>query len=63
MTTEEGSMKKQWQQQQGVASQGIAWIRSMAGVPAALVSTQAQGPEQEWLGWDGWVSVSAAARP
>lgn len=56
-------MKKQWQQQQGVASQGIAWIRSMAGVPAALVSTQAQGPEQEWLGWDGWVSVSAAARP
>lgn len=51
-------MKRQSARQTGWAKQGVVWLRSMAGLPASLVSMPAHQSQIDWLGWDGWVSVS-----
>jgi hypothetical protein len=51
-------MKRQTQRATGLTGAGCAWLCSMAGLPAALISMPARQSQQDWLGWDGWVTVS-----
>ena len=37
---------------------GAAWLRCVAGLPVSPASEAACQSQCDWLGWDGWVSVS-----